>query len=220
MTLLAIDTSTEQASVSLLKDQVYYNLEQAARNQHAQCILSMIDKLLKQTHTKVSQLKAIAFGCGPGSFTGLRIACSVAQGLAYAHDLPLYPVSTLAAIALKVFQSTEGNSESVLTILDARMQEVYWGVYDRTFNKVEEKVSAMKDIPLSEEKSYIMAGLGYQQYWTQFTKQSQITQQLEIYPHAEYMLRLITAGYAHPQNLAEALPIYIRNQVVQGAAHG
>lgn len=97
--LLAIDASTDQASVALLINGVSISEEQGSQRTHAQILLPMIDKLLTEANSSLNQLDGIVFGCGPGSFTGLRIACSMAKGLAYAHDLPLIPVSSLAAIA-------------------------------------------------------------------------------------------------------------------------
>ena len=99
MKLLAIDTSTEVASVAVLLDEAIFCTELESQKTQAQLLLPMIDKLMIDTGIQMNQLDGIIFGCGPGSFTGLRIACSIAKGLAYAHDLNLIPVSSLAAIA-------------------------------------------------------------------------------------------------------------------------
>ena len=99
MNLLAIDTSTELASVALLHGGKLFNKEQGSQRTHAQLLLPLIDEIMKEAGLQINQLDAIIFGCGPGSFTGLRIACSVAKGLAYAHDLKLIPVHNLASIA-------------------------------------------------------------------------------------------------------------------------
>ena len=128
MTLLAIDTSTERATVALAVGDTVFHDEKHNVREHAQCLLPMINGLLEKAAVSLSQLDGIVFGCGPGSFTGLRITCSMAKALAYAHDLPLFPVSSLAAIANKVYHVTENLKPDthVLAMLDARMQQVYF----------------------------------------------------------------------------------------------
>ena len=103
MKLLAIDTSTERASVALAVGQEIQSREHLAQRQHAQFLLPVIDELLSEAGLTISQLDGIVFGRGPGSFTGLRIACSIVKGLAYAHDLAVYPVSSLLTIANDAF---------------------------------------------------------------------------------------------------------------------
>ena len=100
MKLLAIDTSTEIASVALMIGNELTCEEQGSQKTHAQLLLPMIDKLMVDAGLQLNQLDGIIFGCGPGSFTGLRIACSIAKGLAYAHDLGLIPVSSLGCYCL------------------------------------------------------------------------------------------------------------------------
>ena len=105
MNLLAIDTSTEHATVAVTAHGELFSEEQGSMRQHAQFLLPMVERMLGLAGLSLTQLDGIVFGRGPGSFTGLRIACSVAKGLAYAHDLPLYPVSSLAAIAYEAHQA-------------------------------------------------------------------------------------------------------------------
>lgn len=221
MNLLAIDTSTERAFVALVIDGQYRSLEQAAQRQHTQLILPMINQLLAEAQTSLAQLQGLVFGCGPGSFTGLRIACSVAKGLAYAHDLPLYPVSSLAAIAWEVFEQ-QPMAETVLSIIDARMQQVYWACYDRRACEVEAQVSAMEAIEIDKDGPVLLAGVGYQNYRAQLPASinSKIMQDLEVYPQAKAMLKLVLAGKVRPVTVEEALPVYIRNQIIQGATRG
>src|ERR1700733_12183845 len=104
MNLLAIDTSTTRASLAINLGGEILSKEQDAQHSHARLLLPMIEQLLAEAQLTINQLDGIVYGCGPGSFTGLRIACSIAKGLAYAHDLPLFPVSSLAAIAHKALQ--------------------------------------------------------------------------------------------------------------------
>ena len=125
MRLIAIETATEWCSVALWHDGETAALETRAGNRHADRVLPMLEQLLASAGTAMSQLDAIAFGAGPGSFTGLRIGCGVAQGIAFARDLPVLGISTLEAIA------EESGAASVIAALDARMGEVYCAAYRR-----------------------------------------------------------------------------------------
>lgn len=122
--ILALDTSSESCSVALAIDGEIIGESIHAPRQHAQLILPMIQKVLAQAGVFVPQLDAIAFGRGPGSFTGLRIAAGVVQGLAFGAGLPVLPVSSLSGLAVQSFQLT-GSTEQ-LVVIDARMNEVYW----------------------------------------------------------------------------------------------
>lgn len=126
-TILALDTSTQACSVALNIDGVVLEDFRMAPRLHNDLILPMVDQILHQAGLTLSNLDAIAFGRGPGSFTGLRISAGVVQGLAFGSDLPVIPVSTLAALSLEGFQKT-GQSDW-LAALDARMGEIYLGGY-------------------------------------------------------------------------------------------
>lgn len=128
MKLLALDTSGDACSAALYLDgAIEQRLEPAARR-HGALILPMLESLLKAAGIGLGALDAIAFGCGPGSFTGVRIAVAVAQGAAFGAGRPTVPVSTLAALAQGEFRRT--GRRRLLAALDARMGEVYWGVYE------------------------------------------------------------------------------------------
>ncbi|MCE3239461.1 MAG: tsaB, partial [Gammaproteobacteria bacterium] len=127
MKILGFDTSSAACSVALLIDDKISVLHEIIPMQQAQSLLPMIEELLLSNKMRLDQLDAIAFGCGPGSFTGVRIAASVAQGLAYALQLPVIPISSLAALAQAVYQNLQW--QKLLVAVDARMQEVYWGAY-------------------------------------------------------------------------------------------
>jgi len=127
--LLAIETATHACSAALAIDGVIEERYALAPRQHAVLILPMIESLLLEADISVAQLDAIAFGRGPGAFTGLRIAASLVQGIAFAADRPVIPVSTLAALALGGMR--ESGLPRALAALDARKQEVYWGVYEQ-----------------------------------------------------------------------------------------
>ncbi len=125
MRILALETSTEHCSCAVWHDGAVIESVAHAGQRHSSLLLPMVSTLLADAGMAVGQLDAIAFGAGPGSFTGVRIACSVAQGLAFARDLPLLPVITLEALA-------EANGgERVLACLDARMGELYLAAYQR-----------------------------------------------------------------------------------------
>lgn len=126
MRILALDTATEACSVALLDDaEVRMRYEVLGRG-HAERVLPMIDELLAEAGTSLGALDAIAFGRGPGAFTGVRIAVSVAQGLSLGTGLPLVPISDLRALAAAALAATR--ADHALVCLDARMGEVYWGL--------------------------------------------------------------------------------------------
>lgn len=224
MKLLAIDTSTERASLALLCNGEISSTEQPAMRQHAQLILPMIDTLLGDAGISLKQLDGIVFGRGPGSFTGLRIACSVAKGLAFAHDLPLFPVSTLEAIASDAFMqdSLKLPKYGVLAVVDARMNQLYWAYYPADSTIAGEQVSCVSDITIQDDCPLILAGVGYQAYLEQLPLaiSSRIIHNAEIYPSGKAMLRIAGQGRLTAVSAAEALPVYVRNQVIQGATHG
>ncbi len=224
MNYLAIETSTTRASVALMVEEHFYHVEHDILREHAQSILPMIQQLLSQANIALSQLDGIVFGRGPGSFTGLRIACSVVKGLAYPHSLPVYPVSSLAAIAEEVFYfDPELAPEThVLTMIDARMQAVYWDCYTSNGEHQREQVASVSTITVPQEVPLIFAGVGFEAYHSELPLaiQKQCVQQREIFPDARAMIRLVVAGKCRPVSAGEALPVYVRNQVVQGASGG
>ncbi|SDX67300.1 tRNA threonylcarbamoyladenosine biosynthesis protein TsaB [Allochromatium warmingii] len=128
MKLLAIDTSNAACSAALLCDQQVIQELTIAPRRHGELILGMMQRLLEQAGLELRTLDALAFGCGPGSFTGIRIATSVIQGAAFGSELPVVPISTLAALAQGQFR--RDGHRRLLTALDARMDEVYWGCYE------------------------------------------------------------------------------------------
>ncbi|OZB42500.1 MAG: tRNA (adenosine(37)-N6)-threonylcarbamoyltransferase complex dimerization subunit type 1 TsaB, partial [Alishewanella sp. 34-51-39] len=123
MKFLALDTSTEACSVALALDGQILALDEVCPQQHSKRILPMIQQLLADAGVSLNQLDGIIFGRGPGSFTGVRIGVSVAQGLAFGADLPVFGVSTLAAMAQAA--AVQQNATEVIAAIDARMAEVY-----------------------------------------------------------------------------------------------
>jgi tRNA threonylcarbamoyladenosine biosynthesis protein TsaB len=126
-TILALDTATEYCTVALLANNQTFSVDEHCQNQHAAKLLQMIDDLLNQANIKLNDVDAIAFGCGPGSFTGVRIAVSIAQGLAFGIQKPVIPIPTLQIMAQNAYQ--QYGVARVQVALDARMQQIYYGQY-------------------------------------------------------------------------------------------
>lgn len=218
MKLLAIETSTDLASVAVMNNGVLFDKEYLGQKNHAQFLLPTIHELMEQSSLGLNQLDAIVFGSGPGSFTGLRIACSIAKGLAYAHDLPLIAVSSLAAICWSTRQQLSQDNLSVLAVLDARMQELYWSYFSAKDYTTVAKVSAAQEINLPQVNSLVLSGLGIEQYWPYFSPalQEKISTKITVFPKAKAMLHLALQNALPMISAAEAQPIYVRNQVIQG----
>jgi tRNA threonylcarbamoyladenosine biosynthesis protein TsaB len=218
MKLLAIDTSTSHATLALSLGDVVYTDEQDNLKAHAKELLPMIDAILIKSGVQLRELDGIVFGCGPGSFTGLRVTCSLAKALAYAHDLVMYPVSSLAAIAEEVYH-TEANllpNMKILAVLDARMQQLYWQSFAVSGTPVTaEQVTDAADIMITPAGSLLVAGVGFEDYQSQCSPQllSQIVAHKVVYPHANAMIRLVKAGLIQSVSAAEAQPLYVRNSV-------
>ncbi|WP_454781078.1 tRNA (adenosine(37)-N6)-threonylcarbamoyltransferase complex dimerization subunit type 1 TsaB [Legionella sp. WA2022007384] len=215
MKLLAIDTSTETASVALFTGEELLCEEQSNQKTHAQFILPMIDRLMGNAGLHMNQLDAIVFGRGPGSFTGLRIACSIAKGLAYANDLQLIPVSSLAAIVWSVRQQKQTNNVAVLAVLDARMHEMYWAYFDENQWNAEEHVNSVQELRVPEKHAVILAGVGIDAYWNDFTPEikSLISDKITINPSAAAMIQFVKCSGLKPLSAAQAQPVYVRNKV-------
>jgi tRNA threonylcarbamoyladenosine biosynthesis protein TsaB len=180
----------------------------------------MVNELLSEQQWYPESLDAIIFGRGPGSFTGLRVACSVVQGMAFAHDLPVYPVSGLQSIAHHL--RLKGEKAPILAAVDARMNELYWAIYSgKTMVLAEEQVSHAQQISLTDNR-FVIAGVGVEAYLPQLGEEirQRITQVLTIYPNLEAMVDLVLNKHIEPVTAIQVLPVYIRNQVTQGASGG
>ena len=217
MILLAIETATDACSAALaIGDEVLERFEIAPRA-HTELILPMIDELMAEAGIRIAQVDALAFSRGPGAFTGVRIAVGVAQGIAFGADLPVVPVSTLAALA----QGT--STDKVLAALDARMDEVYWGAYRRNAAGVmeldgEECVSAPGEVPLPSGQGWQGVGTGWAAYENALS--GRCAGQINgwdgaVFPRARDVAILGLAGYQAGQAVSaeQALPVYLRDKV-------
>jgi len=216
MKLLALDTATEVCTAALWLDgEVLERFEPGG--QHSERILPMVDALLAQAGLALTQLDALAFGRGPGSFTGLRIGAGVVQGLAFGAGLPVVPVSSLAALA-------QGqDAVKVLAAFDARMQQVYWGAYVRNAQGLmelqgAEGVFSPLLIPIPEGAGWHGAGPGWDAYHADLRQRmgsSLAGWQPLCFPRARHVAELGAAALqaGHAVAPEEALPVYIRNDV-------
>lgn len=223
MKILALDTATENCSAALLIDGQLTARERLLERGHAECILSMIDEVLAAAGASLAGLTAIAFGRGPGSFTGVRLAASVTQGLAHGAGIPVVPVSDLAAVAQRVLGDAAA-AERVLVCNDARMREVYWGCFVRSADDLadpagEERVSDPGAVALpaawTAGPGLYGAGTGFAAYPQLRSAFSAIMTISEVRPRAAEIALLavpeITAGRLH--SAEQALPVYLRDDV-------
>jgi tRNA threonylcarbamoyladenosine biosynthesis protein TsaB len=167
--VLAIDTATENCSAALLIDGSVQSREIEMERGHAERILPMVDDLLSSAHLTLKDLDAIAFGRGPGSFTGVRLAVTVTQGLAFGASLGVVPISDLQAVAQRAFRQ-DATLTRVLVCNDARMSEVYWACFERGGDGLarlegEERVSKPSEVKLPSTWSTAVAvGRGFIAY--------------------------------------------------------
>lgn len=165
--ILAIDTASDLCSVSILTasqaggDVQLSSLSEHAPRSHVQRVLPMVKTLLSTAGVSVAQLDVIAFGRGPGSFTGLRISAGITQGLAFGQDLPVLAVSNLEAQALDCFNKAP-NAKACLSVVDARMNEVYWALYERDASNAivrsgDERVDAPETLSDMEALSAVLS---------------------------------------------------------------
>jgi tRNA threonylcarbamoyladenosine biosynthesis protein TsaB len=227
MKLLAIETATDACSAALsIEGEILERFEITPRG-HTERILPMIDELLAEAGVTIGQMEALAFGRGPGAFTGVRIAVGVAQGIAFAADLPVVAVSTLAALAQGIGAQGIGaqgvDGEQVLAALDARMDEVYWGAYRRNAAGLmelvgEECVSSPSEVPLPVGEGWQGAGPGWSAYEGQLT--ARCGNRVDTWdgtalPHARDVALLGVAGFHAGLSVSaeQALPVYLRDKV-------
>ncbi len=217
LNLLAFDTSTERLSVALSwaqgGAQRLLVREGEGGREASSALIPTVLELLREAGLPLAGLDAIVFGSGPGSFTGLRTACSVAQGLAFGAARPVLPVETLLAVAEEA-RHAQGVTR-VLALLDARMDEVYAAAYvhDGQTWRREGPITLARPEAVDLPEGFVLAGNAFAAYGDRLPAGTRI----EALPSAAAMLRLapglIAAGAAVPAH--EALPLYVRDKVAQ-----
>lgn len=214
-TIIAIEASSEIASAALLcGDQLIARATTGVQT-HSQSILPMVQSVLAQAGIGLAQCDAVAFGAGPGSFTGVRTACGIAQGLAFGLDLPVLAVVTLQAMA-HACREVSGVSD-VLAVLDARMGEVYWAQYrytDRWLTVTAPRLSAPSE--LTARGTVTACGNGMSVYADAFAERSfAVGARPDLMPHARWIAQLARIELAEGMAVAarDAQPIYLRNKI-------
>lgn len=212
--IAAIETSSELASVALLCGDQLSSRESSGAQTHSMTVLGMLQDLLREQGITLGQCDALAFGAGPGSFTGVRTACGLTQGLAFGAKLPVVPVVTLLAMADSA--RAQGAGDNIIAVLDARMGEVYWAQYrfDGQWQTLSKPcLSAPEQVHLSDSSSAV--GNGLAAYADRFTGLLQLPRWPELMPHAS-QIALLGRQFAQ-QGLAvharEAQPLYLRNKI-------
>ncbi|WP_227512993.1 tRNA (adenosine(37)-N6)-threonylcarbamoyltransferase complex dimerization subunit type 1 TsaB [Perlucidibaca aquatica] len=235
ITLLALETATEHCSVAIWQRNANGQLSVLARRQHAprqqtELILPMVDELLAESGLALGQLTAIAYSCGPGAFTGVRIAAAVAQGLAFGADLPVVPVGSLQTLAQATHR--QFGARLALAAFDARMQEVYAGAYaadaaglmqpltgdvaGAAAQLPETFLHAWRDAVSTSDGLAVAVGSGWESYRDSLEQALPVQHvYAELAPDAEDVALLasvsVDAGLAVAPELA--LPVYLRNDV-------
>ena len=225
--ILALDTATENCSVALIIGEQVFARSEVAPRDHTKKILPMVDEVLNEAGLALTDVDALAFGRGPGSFTGVRIGIGIAQGLAFGAELPMIGVSTLAAMAEGSFRKY--GHRNVACAIDARMSEVYWGRYSRQDNGTWLEVDEECVIPPGELAQQIendslvwrTAGTGWDAYGEAFTDLSLDFGEADgengsvLYPEAIDIAYLAKLEWekGNTVDAESASPVYLRDKV-------
>jgi len=219
MNLLAIETATEACSVALLHGEALIDRSEMAPRRHAELVLPMAEDLLAEAGIVRKQLDAIAVGQGPGAFTGVRLAISVAQGLALALDIPVVPVSSLAALAMQA----PHDRAAILAAIDARREEIYMGAFrfdaDGLVEPLDrERVLAAFALELPEAEAWNVLGTGWAAYGSAIRERLPLPPRWadgDRYPQARDVARLAAPLFAAGKGVPpeQALPVYLRDKV-------
>ncbi len=216
MRILALETSTEYCSVALWQDGNVVNRCELVGQRHSELLIGILDSLLHEAGVKISELDGIAFGAGPGSFTGVRIACGVTQGLALGADLPVVGVCTLQALA------QAAGHDKVIAALDARMGEIYHAVYEKRAGSwvtiCEPNLCLPQQALPVQASGWFGTGSGFALYGAVLGNRyaGQISgSDIQAVPQAsaiaEFAAPLFSAGQG--MDAAQAMPFYLRDKV-------
>jgi tRNA threonylcarbamoyladenosine biosynthesis protein TsaB len=212
MRFAAIETSTEWCSVALWHEGEIAAIERRAGNRHSELALPMLESLFKNCGIEASNLDAIAFGAGPGAFTGLRIACGLAQGLALARGLPVIGISTLEALA------QESGAARVVACIDARMREVYYAALEKRAGRWQEVIAARcvapQSAPQPPGEGWVGCGSGFEVYYELLRSKVSLVRP-QVHPTAVALAQLAAPRLAAGEGVDAALaaPIYVREKV-------
>lgn len=216
MNLVALETSTEYCSLAVSRGAQVFERSFHAGQRHSELALPALRELLREAEVEMQAVHGIAYGAGPGSFTGLRIACGLAQGLALARNLPVAGIGTLLALA------QDCGAGKVIACLDARMGEVYHAAYCRSGEKwIEMHAPALYKpdcVPRIDGGDWVGCGSGFRAYGAalaQHYRGSLSRTDAEAVPSATAVLRLAMPVFAAGQGLdaAAAAPLYVRDKV-------
>lgn len=222
MNILALDTCTEVCSAALTINEQLFSTSEPTQRGHSDLLLGMMDSLFEQSGSSIEIVEALAFGRGPGSFTGVRVGVGVAQGIAFARDIPVLPVSTLAAVAQQAIE--KHNVEQVVVAIDARMGEVYAAHYENQQGLAvlldDEQVCPPEQFKPLDDREWFAAGSGWREYNAELTAQfaGKISgTDVELHPNAATVItlakELASKGGLIPAE--QALPVYLRNNVAK-----
>ena len=221
MKILALETSTQQCSAALLTTGGILERSQVAERAHAEMILPMLESLLAEAELSLNQLDALAFGRGPGGFTGVRVATAVAQGLAFGGQLPVVPVSDLMALAAGAHRLY--GKKNILACMDARLGQVYWCAYSAEAADVfiavqSETLSAPLSVQLPDTEEWFCVGSGYNAYKDVFMTHMGSAlhgSDTALQPTARdvAILARLFLGRGLAVSADAALPVYLRDQV-------
>lgn len=221
-TILAIETSSELASCALLRGDLIISRDSSGVRTHSQSILPMVLSMLAEAGISLRDCDAIAYGAGPGSFTGVRTACGIAQGLAFGASLPVVPVITLDAMALACRQ--QHGAADILAVLDARMGEVYWAQYryaDGALHTVQAPALSAPEQVAPHDDAVLACGNGIGAYEDAFAARPWAAgARRQIMPHAigiGQLARIALAAGAFV-DAAAAQPLYLRNKIAYTSA--
>ncbi|MEI6354270.1 MAG: tRNA (adenosine(37)-N6)-threonylcarbamoyltransferase complex dimerization subunit type 1 TsaB [Methylococcus sp.] len=226
MILLAIDTATEACSAALLIDNELIERYEVAPRRHNELILPMVQSVLDEAGLSLAALEGIAFGAGPGSFTGIRIAAGVVQGLALGLGIKVAPISTLKAMAFEAFR--QNPHELAAMAIDARMGEIYWGVYRRQADGtpsclIEDQVIRPDEVLFPDGEPLIGVGTGWATYgdllMTKVNHRHSVIEP-QTFPKASAIARLGAVLISQKAGVCPeaVLPFYLRNNVAKKTA--
>ena len=221
MKLLALDTSSVACTVAVAVGEQLFEQHEEQPREHTRLLMPMIRSVLQEADVELTELDGIVLGNGPGSFIGMRIAASVAQGLAYGANLSIAPVSSMAAVAAEVIATGSG---SVAVAQDAHMSEVYFGIYKKDAGSLAETIPERLQpceavAELSHIENCVAAGFGWQRFPALLEANRSFLKDLSdvCYPRGRYLLELGIGAFECGQTVAAAdvVPAYLRQKVAE-----